>query len=255
MIDAHCHLEQTPYDVDRDDVIKKCKKEGLRGVVFSCAHPQDFKKSLEIAKTYPSYAFMNAGLHPEFIKDITVQVKKEFFENVKANSKMIYAIGETGLDFNWTKEPEWRERQKALFVEMIRFANEIGKPLVIHARDAYVETIEILENEGEKHVLMHMFGDKSLTQRVIGNGWYISTNAIVLKSKNHRKIVKDTPSDRLLLETDAPWLHPDGHGRNDPTSIKIIAEKIAELTGRPFDDVWQQCGENAVKFFELPIEI
>lgn len=255
MIDSHCHLEQKPYDDDRDEVIEKCKKEGLKAVVFSCAHHQDLEKSFQIAKRYSGYVFMTAGLHPEFIKDVSPEVKKNFFEKVKKHANDVKAIGETGLDYNWTKEPEWRERQQQLFIEMIRFAKDLGKPLVIHARDAYLETIEILEKEKPGKVLMHMFGDKNLIERVIENGWYVSTNAIVLRSKNHRKIVKRTPPERLLLETDAPWLHPSGQGRNDPTSIKVVAEKIAELTHRPFDELWRQCGKNAVEFFDLPVKI
>lgn len=254
MIDAHCHLEQKPYDQDRDHVIENCKKAGLKAVIFSCAHYQDFQKSLSIVRAYEGYAFMCAGLHPEFIKDITQDMKAGFFADARKHSKDIVAIGETGLDYNWTKEPEWQERQRHLFIEMIRFAKSLGKPLVIHARDAYTETLEILEQEKASHVLMHMFGDKSLTRRVVNNGWCISTNAIVLRSKNHRKIVKDTPPDRILLETDAPWLHPDGKGRNEPTSIKTVAEKVAELTKRPFDDVWLQCGKNAADFFRLPVK-
>jgi TatD DNase family protein len=255
MIDAHCHIEQDVYQKDRDQVIEKCKQAGIKAVVFSCARFRDLERSLRMVKKYKGYAFMCAGLHPEFIKEITPETKKDFFETVRRHSGETVAVGETGLDYNWTKESEWRERQKKLFVEMIEFAKELKKPLVVHARDAYLESVGILEKEKPGKVLMHMFGDEDLVERVVGNGWFISTNAIVLRSKNHRKIIKRAPLERILLETDAPWLHPSGHGRNDPTTIKIVAEKIADLKKIPFEDVWLRCGRNAAEFFGLPVKL
>lgn len=255
MIDSHCHLEQENYDVDREQVIEKCKKEGIKAIVFSCARHEDLCKSLDIARKWKGYVFMTAALHPGFIKDITPEVKRDFMDTVKVNAREIVAIGETGLDFNWIKEEPWREKQKQLFIELIRFARELGKPLVIHSRDAYRESVEVLEKEKAGNVLMHMFGDKELVDRLVGNGWFISTNAIVLRSKEHKKIIKRAPLERILLETDAPWLHPSGGGRNDPTAIKTIAEKVAELKGLAFDDVWLQCGRNAARFFRLPVKI
>jgi len=253
MIDSHCHLEQRTYDDDRDEVIARCKAAGLKAIVFSCAHFHDLERSFAIAERYKGYAFMAAGLHPEFIQEITPAVKSGFFKAVKAHVSAIVAIGETGLDYNWTKEEQWRLEQARLFTEMIRFAKRMNKPLVVHCRDAYPEAIEILERENACNVLMHMFGGKDLVDRVVANGWHVSTNAIVLRSKDHRKIVKRVPPERLLLETDAPWLHPSGQGRNEPTSIKSVAEKVAELTHRSFDDVWLQCGRNAVEFYGLPV--
>jgi len=255
MIDSHCHLEQSAYDDDRDDVIARCRSAGLKAVIFSCAHFGEFQKSLEIAKRYKGYAFMAAGLHPEYIKEITPEVSGAFFKSVESHASDIVAIGETGLDYNWTKEEQWRLEQARLFTEMIRFAKPMKKPLVVHCRDAYPEAIEILERENACNVLMHMFGSKSLVDRVVQNGWYVSTNAIVMRSKDHRKIVKAVPAERLLLETDAPWLHPSGKGRNEPTSIRVVAEKIAELTHRPLEDVWTQCGKNAAKFYALPVKL
>ena len=103
---------------------------------------------------------------------------------------------------------------------------------------------------------MHMFGDHHLAKRVIDNGWFISINTIILRSKSHKKIARDCTLERLMLETDAPWLSPkkllEGiDDRNDPTSIRLVAEKIAELKKISFEEVWKKCGENAIKFFKL----
>jgi len=144
----------------------------------------------------------------------------------------------------------WREKQKDLFKKFIAFADKINKPLVIHARDAYEDCINILEEHRAKNVQLHMFGANHLVKKVIENGWYVSINTILLRSKKHKKVIRDMPIDKILLETDAPWLGPDG-GRNEPSNIKIVAEKIAEIKKMDFETVWNMCGANAERFFNL----
>lgn len=258
MIDAHCHLEQKEYEGEMDAVIKSCKAAGLKAIVTSCARPQDFARTMSITGKYTNFVFPTIGIHPEFIKEITPKAIDAFFDIIRKNSDKIVGIGETGLDYNWVKEPEWREKQKELFIRMIGLANELKKPLVIHAREAYEDVIDILEQESAKHVQMHMFGANQLVNRVMDNGWHVSMNAIILKSKKHKKVARDMPLDKLMLETDAPWLAPEGWSpdgkqtkRNDPRAIRMVAEKIAEIKKLPFEEVWQQCGKNAVEFFKL----
>jgi TatD DNase family protein len=257
MIDVHCHLEQKDYDNDRDEIIEKCKKE-LKAVITSCAHPRDFDLTLNLVEKYKNFVFATAGVHPEYIKEVSEKEIDEFIERIKQNKDNLVAIGECGLDFFWVREPEWQQKQKELFIRFIELAKELRKPLVIHSRDAYEETIKILEQEGAREVDMHMFGDHHLAKRIVDNGWFISINTIILKSKSHKKIARDCPLDRLMLETDAPWLSPkkllEGiEEKNDPTSIKIVAEKIAEIKRMSFEEVWKKCGENAIKFFNLPL--
>lgn len=259
MIDCHCHLEQKDYDSDRDEVIEKCKNE-LKAVITSCAHPRDFDLTMQMAENYKDFVFASAGIHPEYIKEISEREIDEIIEKIRQNKDRIVAIGETGLDFFWVKESEWQQKQKELFIQLIELAKELKKPLVIHSRDAHEETIRILEEEDAREVDMHMFGDHHLTERIVNNGWSISINTIILRSKSHKKIARDCPLDRLMLETDAPWLSPrkllEGiEEKNDPTSIKIVAEKIAEIKKISFEGVWKKCGENAIKFFRLPINI
>jgi TatD DNase family protein len=262
MIDAHCHLEQKEYEGERDAVIKSCKVAGLKAIVTSCARPKDFALTMDIARKYANFVFPTVGIHPEFIKEITSGETDAFFEIIRKNRESIVGIGETGLDYNWVKEPEWRERQKELFRQMIALAGELKKPLVIHAREAHEDVIDILEQEGAKRVQMHMFGANQLVNRVIDNGWHVSINAILLKSKKHKKVARDMPMDRLMLETDAPWLAPDGWSpdgkqtkRNDSRAIKQVAEKIAEVKKLKFEDVWHDCGKNTVRFFKLPVRV
>jgi len=258
MIDVHCHLEQKDYDKDRDEIIEKCRKE-LKAVITSCAHPRDFDLTMQMVEKYKNFVFATCGIHPEYIKEVPEKEIDEFIEKIKQNKDRIVAIGEIGLDFFWIKEPEWQQKQKELFIRLIDLSKELKKPLVIHSRDAYEETLRILEEEDAKEVDMHMFGDHHLTKRIVDNDWFISINTIILKSKSHKKIARDCSLERLMLETDAPWLAPkkllEGiDERNDPTSIKLVAERIAEIKKLNFEEVWNKCGENAIKFFKLPLQ-
>ena len=151
-----------------------------------------------------------------------------------------------------------REKQKQLFIQLINLAKELGKPLVIHSREVWEETLKVLDDNDAKRVMMHMWGNHQLLDRIIDNGWSVSMNTIVLRSKKHRKIARDIPIEKLLLETDSPWLAPERltrgkEVRNDPRAIKTVAEKVAEIKKLPFEDVWKTCGQNAIKFFNLNI--
>jgi len=251
MIDCHCHLEQKDYEKDRNEVIEKCI-QNLKAVVTCCAHPDDFDLTMKITRKYKNFVFATVGIHPEYIKEISRDGVKEFLKLIKHNKDNIIGIGEVGLDYYWIKEKILREKQKKLFVEFINLAKSLKKPLVIHARDAFEDTINILEQENARQVLMHMFGANHLVKRVEDNGWYISLNTIVMRSKKHKKIARDVSLEKILLETDAPWLDPKG-GRNEPTNIKIVAERVAEIKKISFDKVWTQCTENAIRFYRLPL--
>jgi TatD DNase family protein len=257
MIDVHCHLEQKDYDNDREEVIEKCRKE-LKAVITSCAHPRDFELTMRLVENHNGFVFASCGIHPEYVKDISEKEKDDFLDLIVKNKEKIVAIGETGLDYWYIKEKEWQERQKELFVELINLAKELDKPLIIHSREVFEETLDILENNDAKKVNFHMWGANQLLKRILDNGWYVSMNTIILKSKKHKKIARDIPLERLMLETDSPWLAPKrlvegADERNDPTSIKIVAQKIAEIKKIDFEEVWQKCGENAVNFFNLNI--
>ncbi|MCS7106158.1 MAG: TatD family hydrolase [Candidatus Aenigmarchaeota archaeon] len=249
MIDVHCHLEQEDYSQDREEVIRECKKE-LKAIITCCAHPKDLDLTLSLVEKYKDFVFATVGIHPEYVKEVSEEEKKSFFQKVKDNVEKIVGIGETGLDFFWVKEKEWQEKQKELFIEFIELAKDLDLPIIIHSREAYDEAVEILEQENTKKVLLHMFGANHLVKRIVDNGWFVSTNTILLKSKKHKKVVRDVPLERIMLETDSPWLSPSGK-RNTPLSVKIVAEKIAEIKKVSFEDVKKITTENALKFFNI----
>jgi TatD DNase family protein len=250
MIDVHCHLEQKDYEKDRDEVIERCKRE-LKAVITCCCHPDDFDLTMEMVKKYKNFVFATVSIHPEYIKEIEHLNVNDFLKGIEENKEKIVGIGETGLDFI-IEEPEWREKQKELFIKFIDLAKSLNLPLVIHARKAFAEAIEILEKCQAKNVLMHFFTAKELLPKIIKNGWSISVNTTLLNSKKIKKIVRDLPIEKIMTETDSPWLGIEGK-RNDPTSVKFVIEKIAEIKRMKFEDVNKITTQNAIDFFNLKI--
>ena len=255
MIDVHCHLESPEYNSDREHVIRKCRKE-LNAVITSCAHPNDFQLTMKMANDHKGFVFPAVGLHPEFIKEINWKSLDDYFDQIKADADKIVSIGEVGLDYFWVKEHEWQQKEKDLFIQIIRFAKELDKPLTVHSRYAYEEVVKVLNQEDAKQVHLHLFGDNQLVNRIVENGWYVSIGPVILSSKKHYKIVRDMPIERLLLETDAPWNHPKiftDHvkERNEPINVRAVAEKIAEIKGVSFDYVDAITTQNSVNLFRL----
>jgi TatD DNase family protein len=249
MIDAHCHMEQQDYQNDRDQVIEKCKQQ-LSAIITCCAHHKDFDLTMQILEKHKNFVFAAFSIHPIYIKEITSKGKDEFFDLLKKNKNKIIGIGETGLDYAHVKEDAWKQKQKELFIEFISLAKELNKPIIVHSRDATDDAVKILEQENAKNVLMHLFGDRHLLKRVIDNGWSISIGPIVQRSKNHKKLTRDTPIEKIMLETDSPWFGPEGK-RNDPTAVIGVASRIAEIKKLTIENVDKITTENAVKFFGL----
>jgi TatD DNase family protein len=260
MIDTHCHLEQSDYSKDREGVIERCKKQ-LQAVVTSCANPKHFFTTMQLVKQHNGFIFATTSVHPQYVKELDEKAIRKYFELIRTNKNNIVAIGETGLDYNWIKEPEWQEKQKQLFVRLIALANQLVLPLVIHSRDATEAVIALLEKHKTKAVQMHMFTKRSLLKRIIDNGWFVSVNTLLLRSKNVKKIVRDCPLEQLMLETDSPWLGIDKDGklkpkfivRNEPIAVRLVADKVAQIKKINLENVDRQTTENAINFFNLKV--
>jgi len=258
MIDTHCHLEQPDYDKDREEVIKRCRNQ-LQAVITSCVNPRYFKLTLQLVQQYKDFVFATAGIHPSYIKTFSHGKIREYVDWITSKKDSIVAIGETGLDYSWVKETNWRKKQKKLFERLIEIANQLHLPLVIHSRDATEDAIAILEQHADEYVQMHMFTNYSCLKRVVDNGWLISVNTLLLRSKGIKKIVRDCPLEQLMLETDSPWLgigedgniKPKDVVRNEPIAVCLVGKKIAEIKKMDINQVDEQITDNAVKFFNL----
>ncbi|MEM4222241.1 MAG: TatD family hydrolase, partial [archaeon] len=207
---------------------------------------------LDIIAKYPDFVFLCSGLHNEFIKNIEEKIKKNFFKKIKKEKNKIVGIGETGLDYYWVQEEEWREKQRILFKETIELSKKLDKPLVVHIRgkeNVASDALNILKEGKVKKVLLHLFGKRNFLKEVIEEGWYISMGPIIKTSKDYKKIARDFPLERILLETDSPWF--GGSGRGTPLNIKIVCEEIAKIKKLEYKTVWERCGQNAIEFFRL----
>ena len=175
---------------------------------------------------------------------------------MRENRNKICAIGEVGLDNYYIKKQSDIQKSKDVFIRFIDFAKEFNKPIIVHSRDAFEDAIKILEQEDARKVQMHMFGANHLLKRVIDNGWFVSLNTIVLRSKKHYQITRDMPMELLMTETDAPWNAPavflkGEKVRNDPTSVKAVIEEISAIKRMKFEDVDKITSQNAKRFFNL----
>ena len=249
MIDVHCHMEQKDYNSDRDKVIEDCKKH-LDAIITSCANPLDLEITLRLVKKYKGFVFATLGIHPSHIDDVSDDDKQKFTEFIKNNSDKFIAIGEVGLDYHWIKDERLRKAQREMFSEFIELAKQMKKPLVVHTRNAIEDTLRILEEHHAKDVHIHLYGDRTHLKRIMDNEWKISVGPILLKSKTYKKIVRDTPIENIMLETDSPWFGENGE-RNTPCAVKKVAEKIAEIKGITFKEVDKITTKNARKFFQI----
>ncbi len=247
LIDSHCHLDAKWFGNDIPNVIQNAKNIGIEAIITSSIAP-DIHQTKAIVETYPNFVFWALGLHPPGVDPQTVQATTALIDQ---HGAAIVAIGEVGLDYYWVKDQQLRERQKEAFRVFIDLAAKLGKPLVVHARDAHTDAIEILEERNANDVLMHCFsGNEVEARRVIENGWYISVPTSVVNRKVHQAMARTVPLNLMLLETDAPYLAPT-KGRNESANIRISAQKIAEIKATTLEEVAQKTTGNARKFYRL----
>ncbi|MHA1132251.1 MAG: TatD family hydrolase, partial [Candidatus Helarchaeota archaeon] len=197
LIDSHCHLDAKWFKNDIPNIIENAKKNQIEAIITSSISPST-QKVRNIIKRYPKYIFWTMGLHPPGVNSQSVRATIKQIERDEAE---IVAIGEVGLDYHWVKEADRRSEQQNAFRKFIYLAKKLEKPLVIHARDAQSETINILEEESAENVLMHCFsGNEQEAKRVLQNKWFISVPTSVVKRKVHQTMAMMVPLDQMLLE-------------------------------------------------------
>ena len=260
LFDSHAHYDDEKFDIDRDEIISEIYNSGITKFV-SCGYSlEGSRKAIEISEKY-DYIYATVGISPNDLsekweKDITEIDKileKENDDIGKSKSKIV-AVGEIGLDYHYETNREW---QKEAFIRQIKIANKYNLPIVIHTRDAYVDTIKILrENQVDKKGIFHCCPfNRELIKDALDLGYYISVAGPVTfkNSKNAEEIVKMIPLDRMLIETDSPYLAPEPvrGTRNDSRNVKYMAEKIAYFKQLPVEEIAKQTYQNAKDIFEI----
>ncbi len=271
LTDTHSHLNFKAYDVDRGEVIKRAQKEGIVCIDVGTKY-ETSKRAVELAESSEGI-FAAIGMHPIHIKTDLLKLKMdeeegafrplgEEFDKEKykklARSKKVVAIGEIGLDYYYKPKTtarleKFKELQKKVFVEQLELAEELSLPVIVHCRMAFADLYEILKARKLRGVIHCFTGTIEEAQQYMDLGFYIGINGIIDKLDLKDVIIK-TPLDRILVETDCPYLTPLAEGkdkRNEPIFVKHVVQKIANLKGISFDEVALATTKNAKKLFSI----
>jgi TatD DNase family protein len=252
LVDSHCHLDFPEFAPELDAVVSRANEAGVRTCVTIGTTLAKFPRVQEVAEQFDN-VWCSVGIHPHEAKVEPLANAAPLLE--RAQHPKVVGIGETGLDYYYEHSP--REAQIANFRAHIAAARELKLPLIVHTRDAEGDTIDILREEMEQSAftgLIHCFtGTRALAEAALDLGFYISASGIATfrKSDELRSLLKDVPLDRLLVETDAPYLAPMPHRgkRNEPAFVKNTAAMLADLKGVAFEEFATATTENFFRLF------
>ena len=255
MIDTHAHLNIENYEGRIDAILAELKAVGVEKVVIPGVVPKEFDGIINLIEKYDNL-YGALGVQPEEISDLPenwAEIVEKYCDHPK-----ILAVGEIGLDYYWIKDKENHDLQKEIFIKQIEIAKRKNLPVLIHDREAHGDTFDILKEhtEGKIPVVMHCFsGSPEFAQRCLNEGWYLALGGVVTfkNAKKTKEVAKIVPLDKLLLETDSPYLTPVPHRgeENSPAYVKFVAEEIAKIREISFKEVDDATTANAKKIFNF----
>lgn len=253
LIDTHVHLNASQFVEDREEVIQRAADAGVTKMVVVGFDEETIRLAMEIAGAY-EHIYAAVGWHPVD----AIEWRDEYLSWLKELSihPKVVALGEMGLDYHWDTSP--KDIQQEVFRKQIRLAKEIQMPIIIHNREATADVIQILQEENAKEIggIMHCYsGTVAEVQDCLDMNFYISLGGPVTfkNAKEAKEVAQIVPLDRLLVETDAPYLapHPFRGKRNEPAHVKLVAEEIARLRDMDFEEIAKITTENALQFFRI----
>lgn len=254
LIDTHVHLNAEQYDEDLEAVIERARENGVDRMFVVGFDTPTVERTMELIDQY-DFIYGIIGWHPVDAIDCTEE-RLEWIEELAKHPKVI-GIGETGLDYHWDKSP--KDVQQALFRKQIALAKRVNLPIIIHNREATQDCVDILKEEHAEEIsgIMHSFSaSPEIADEIINKlNFYVSLGGPVTfkNAKQPKEVAQHVPIDRLLVETDAPFLspHPYRGKRNEPARVTLVAEQIAELRGVSYEEVCEQTTKNAETLFKL----
>jgi len=248
IIDSHCHLDFPKFNPDREEAILRARKAGVVGMINSGISLKGNRMSLEFAeKNEDIHAAL--GLSPDIGRGGTDDAINSILAQIEDNAGKAVAIGEAGLDFQDCKTNEERERQTASFKKVIELAKDLDKPLVVHARMAEAEVLELVRSVNT--VIYHCYSGSPETMReIVDAGYYISLATLICFSEHHQALAAEVPPENLLLETDSPFLSPR-KGRNEPAYIVDSIPVVAKLKEMEPAEIAEIVTENARRVFKI----
>jgi TatD DNase family protein len=255
LIDTHCHLTFEPLAGEVEPVIERSRAAGVTGWITVGTEIEDDRKAAALAERFDNM-YAAVGIHPHEAKNVTGEILAELRE--LAQRLKVVAIGETGLDFYRNLSPE--DDQRRVFVAQLNIAKELNLPVIVHSRDAFEETVDILERFGSglKGVVFHCFGGSAeQAKAVLGMGYHISFTGVVTfkNAVKTRQAAQVVPLDRLMLETDCPYMSPEpvrSQKTNEPAFLVHTAKFLAELMGMDLANFVESVTSTTRNFFGLP---
>lgn len=256
-VDSHCHLTHDKFDGDRHDAIERAREAGLEAILTIGVGPEDAKLARDLAHDI-DIVYAAAGIHPHDAQHYNAVALGNILH--LANQEKVVAIGEIGLDYHYDHSP--RDKQQHAFSELLSAAIQIGRPVIIHTREAEDDTLKILDEaassgKGDLRGVLHSFtGSLEMMKRGIELGLHIGISGIVTfpKAEDLRQVVREIPADRLLLETDAPYLAPvpNRGKRNEPAFVVDTCRAVAEIRGESVEGLATETTENFRMLFGIP---
>ena len=257
LFDSHSHYNDEKFDIDREEIIKETLSSGVSNFIVAGYNIEGSKKAVEIVSKYEElYAI--AGISPNDVENIETEddINKCVNEIEKiASNKKVVAIGEIGLDYYWNKDN--KEIQKEMFIKQIELANKLNLPIVIHTREAVADTLEILKthNVNKKGIFHCCPLNRELVKEALKLDFYISLSGIITfkNAKNADEIINLVPDDKLLIETDSPFLAPEPvrGTRNNSMNVKYVAKKIAKVKNKTIEEIADLTNQNAKRIFGI----
>lgn len=258
IIDTHAHLYAAEFDSDREAMLQRAKESGISAVVLPNVDSSTLQGMLNLEAAYPGYCFAAIGVHPTSIDDNYEQelaiVEKEL------QRRNYVAIGEIGTDMYWDKK--WRKQQLEAFSIQLQWSLDYKLPVIIHVRDSFDETFEVMEHfrgKGLKGVFHSFTGNEQQADTIFGLGsFYLGINGILtFKNSGLREVVGNLPLDRMVLETDSPYLTPAPYRgkRNESSRIQLVADALAEIYQKTTDEVAAITTCNAKKLFQFAQQV
>ena len=250
LVDTHCHLDQSEFDDDRPAVLRRALEAGVNRVLIPSVDLESSRRALAMAEQHPELR-VAVGVHPNRAANFSAETLAELRD--LAHHPKVDAIGEIGIDLYW--QTVTLEKQQQAFHAQLELASELERPAIIHDRDAHAEVLAGLSAAApHAGVVLHSFsGDAAIAEQALAAGYYLGVDGPLTYKKNEalRAVFRDAPLDRILIETDAPYLTPQARrgSRNEPAFVKYVADKLAEVRALTLEKVAQATTANAARFF------
>lgn len=250
IFDTHSHYDDEQFNPDREELLKSLQSQGVSHIVSCGCDIETTKINLELSQNYEHFYFA-AGFHPECLEGASLK-NLDKIKELAQNEKCV-AIGEIGLDYHWMSST--KEIQKSFFEAQIELAKEMKLPVIVHDREAHGDTLDILKKLKPNGVVHCFSGSKEMAKEIIRLGMYIGLNGVVTfnNARKSLEVVKEIPLEKLVLETDCPYLAPVPHRgkRNNSSLIPFVAEKIGQVLNMPAQQILDITSENAKKLYNV----